>query len=184
MIKVDEVLKESIKRTRNLLSELERCKVASIKTIEINSNLLFIDKERGKLIDSVQAYKNKYIYILKVNVYSNELETIKNAYKAFDARNKPRVLGITLNASRFNKGHESEYLYVGSSKNIKSRIRQHLGDGNLRTYSLHLKHWFPKKINLALYIYEIDSQNHEVIEAIEQGIWDIIKPIFGKRSGQ
>ena len=99
-------------------------------------------------------------------------------------KNKPRILGKTHNTSRFNKDHNSKTLYVGSSKDINSRIKQHLGDGNKRTYSLDLIRWLPKGIDLKLDIFSMNLQEQDVIEIVEQGIWDELQPMFGKRSAQ
>lgn len=48
---------------------------------------------------------------------------------------------LPINVSRYNKGN-SNTLYLGSTmSDIKKRIKQHLGGGHLKTYSLHLSQW-------------------------------------------
>lgn len=83
-------------------------------------------------------------------------------------------------------------LYVGSSKgsNYTTRIKNHLGVGSKGVYSLHLTHWIPEIANAGIVIrtFTLEEPNHEynninLLEIIEQGFWDELKPMFGKRSG-
>ncbi len=75
----------------------------------------------------------------------------------------------------------AKVMYVGSSTtNIKSRIKQHLGDGNKGTYALHLKHWFDGDYKIT--IKEFDK-TRDVLQIIEDDISDRLSPAFGKKGG-
>ena len=83
-------------------------------------------------------------------------------------------------------------LYVGSSKgsNFRTRIRNHLGIGSRGVYSLHLTHWLHKIPHSGVVVktFEVDAPTHtasniNLLEIVEQGFWDELKPMFGKRSG-
>lgn len=77
--------------------------------------------------------------------------------------------------------HPSRVLYVGSSTTgLKSRIKQHIGDGPARTYALHLKHWFDGKYKITVRVYE-DSA--EVLQIIEDAVSHELQPAFGKKGG-
>ena len=176
------ILEKSVKDTEYILQLLKTVELKKIDSIEIKAFYLFNEQERSELYNQLATLKEKkYIYLFKVQDRENHLLKIKTAFENFNKGNKPRVLGKTRNTSRYNSKHNSNTLYVGTSKNIPQRLKQHLGDGNKRTYSLDLIHWFPKNIDLILVIYSINHQ--EVIESVEQAIWDETKPLFGKRSG-
>ncbi len=79
----------------------------------------------------------------------------------------------------------SPCLYVGGSKNIVARLKQHLGYSTARgTYSLQLLHWatslsFDLILSCALY-----SSEHaqDVLQALEDTLWDINMPMLGRMS--
>lgn len=126
--------------------------------------------------------KGRYIYIINSLGTDDSSEFINKTYSSFDITNKPRVLGKTFNISRFNETY-SKTLYVGTSKSLKARVKQHFGYDNKRIYPLDLIHWFPKNIDISLNVYEVSTKNQLAIELLEQSIWDMKEPQFGKRSG-
>lgn len=111
----------------------------------------------------------KAIYIIEeVGGNTNETHKLLEKYKKLKKRSCPKI----------NK--PSSIMYIGSSTtSIKTRIKQHLGDGNKNTYALHLKHWF--KGNFKITIKEYDaSVSREVLQIIEDDLSDKLKPAFGK----
>ena len=75
----------------------------------------------------------------------------------------------------------SKIMYVGSSTTgVKSRIKQHLGEGNKGTYALHLKHWFDGDYKIT--IMEFDKAR-DVLQIIEDDISERLAPAFGKKGG-
>ncbi|WP_228237262.1 hypothetical protein [Allomuricauda sp. M10] len=183
MIDSKVVLKETVANIVESLSELEKCSINKVKEFKISSEVLFSEMNLQVIFDELSKMKGRYIYIITSRGSDKSIETIKKTYSRFDISNKPRVSNVTFNISRFNKKHHSKTLYVGTSKTICRRIVQHLGYGSKRTYSLDLIHWFPKNIDICLNIYQVSTKNHFVIELIEQAVWDMEKPLFGKRSG-
>lgn len=184
MIHPIDIINDTIQKTEQLLKALKKCRVERLKRIFIKNKSLFNNNARKQIYDEIGELKGKYIYLFRINNSDKHLGKIKEVYSTFNKGNKPRVPGVTFNIARFNKEHDTSVLYVGSSKKIRNRIKQHLGDGNKRTYSLDLCQWFPKGVDLALEIYSINSDNQQVLETVEQGFWDTYKPLFGKRSGQ
>ena len=75
----------------------------------------------------------------------------------------------------------SKIMYVGSSTTgIKNRIKQHIGDGHIGTYALHLKHWFAGDYKIT--IMEFDKKR-DVLQIIEDDISERLAPAFGKKGG-
>ena len=68
-------------------------------------------------------------------------------------------------------------------KDVKERINQHNGNGSRTTYALQLKHWFKGQYNLKVYVYDGDEYDKEVIQIIEDYLWNRLNPAFGKRGG-
>lgn len=76
----------------------------------------------------------------------------------------------------------SPTLYVGSStKGIRSRVRQHVGEGPNGTYALHLKHWFEGKYKITIRDY--GDLDRSIIQLIEDDLSYELKPAFGKKGG-
>jgi len=185
MVSTNKIITDTIHQVELLLEDLKQFRVQLVNTCSISSSTLFNERDRNLIYDELTHFQGQHIYIFKITESDNAIKTIIEAYLKFDKKNKPRVLGKTHNVSRFNKSsNTTSCLYVGSSKSLKSRIKQHLGDGGKRTYSLDLHHWFPKNIDVTIDIYSGNSANQQTIEMIEHGFWDAYQPQFGKRSGQ
>ena len=75
----------------------------------------------------------------------------------------------------------SKIMYVGSSTTgVKSRIKQHIGDGSKGTYALHLKHWFDGDYKITIMKFD---KTRDVLQIIEDDISDRLNPAFGKKGG-
>lgn len=142
-------------------------------------NKLFIDQIGDDL-------KNKNV-IYTIEVENSDPEKNKEIADVFENKKKYEKV---YKLSKFNKVI-SNYLYVGSSLSIKKRIREHLGFGSKSTYALHLNKWLPNIENTQLVISFLvvkenipnDNLKFNLLELVEQEIWDMKKPMFGKRSG-
>ena len=99
---------------------------------------------------------------------------------------------------RFNENkNDTKCLYIGSKKkDFHLRFKQHLGFGPKGTYALNLAHWLPKNASLTFEVFSIEGfpeikenqQNgvatkQNLLEFIEQGLWDLNQPLLGKKSG-
>jgi hypothetical protein len=85
--------------------------------------------------------------------------------------------------AQLNIESESNCLYVGSSRNIMSRFKQHAGRGAKDTYALQLIHW-ATDLDLALQFSCVlypDFIDYEVIQALEDILWSAKKPVFGRQ---
>lgn len=124
------------------------------------------------------------VYCIQIAEHLNK----ENIAEAFQQAKATKVHNRSY--SKFNH-YDSSTLYVGISqgKSIKKRIREHLGVGSQSTYALNLKHWIPENTDIEILIYKASvpqsSLNHmNLLELMEQALWDKLKPMMGKRSGQ
>ena len=80
-------------------------------------------------------------------------------------------------------------LYVGSSKELKSRLREHCDDKPKGPYAMHIgswKNWLPLKELKAgqIKILKLENQNEyfpDQIQFYEDVLWDYYKPLLGRR---
>ncbi|WBL24940.1 hypothetical protein [Zunongwangia sp. HGR-M22] len=69
-------------------------------------------------------------------------------------------------------------------------MREHLGAGAKSTYALNLNYWIPDNVSFKISVFkpiipEYNEKEHfNLLEVLEQSLWDKLKPMMGKRSGQ
>lgn len=115
------------------------------------------------------------IYFFRVGEAA-ELTAIKEAFTAGRA-------GSNRKFARLNGG-ESRYLYVGSSKTLSTRTREHLGFGrSAETYAMQLAHWTPGLVDaIEVVCARYDQGTPDAcIQALEDTLWSELKPMFGRR---
>lgn len=81
----------------------------------------------------------------------------------------------------------SPCLYVGGSKSIVTRLKQHLGYSAAKgTYSLQLKHWATSlSLDLTFSCARYNSEHaQDVLQALEDTLWDINRPMLGRRGAR
>lgn len=81
---------------------------------------------------------------------------------------------------------ESIVFYVGSSKSLSNRIKDHLGFGYKGTYSIQMCYWvLEQKGGITIKIYRFGSEySANAIQAIEDGLWNKYSPMFGRRGAR
>lgn len=163
--------------------------IEQIQELGINSDQYRTSDDINTLVQEIVNPDFSVIYKFDISSKQQKNDLIK-AYEEFHEMNKTRKRGIDrLNVSRFNKT-SSQTLYVGSKmKNLRSRVKQHLGYGHFRTFSLHLNKWdnaleYQIKLEIFKVSNDIDKLYQRVItEFFEQELWEQCQPIFGKKSG-
>jgi NurA-like 5'-3' nuclease len=81
-----------------------------------------------------------------------------------------------------NKHRGSDYLYVGRSHKLRSRIRQHLGSNYKGTYALHMQRWaenFDEKIEIQYF--KLVDQDNLLVQSVEDSLWQKLRPAFGRK---
>ena len=144
--------------------------VCYINTIKMNTSN---DSENIELLKTI---KNNVpmIYIIKTNE-KIDIEEVKKEKERLtaDGFGMFRINYEKIN----NESNQSKYLYVGSSKKLRDRLKQHLGLTSKTTFALHLKEWWTdKKIEIELYEIK-DCDNMQLYEDL---LWQKYKPIFGR----
>jgi len=140
------------------------------------------------LLQPLQAFAKKgdrLLYVITVDAGAN-LQRIFSAFQSreLDATEEIGAVSGKRAYSRFNGiNEESRCLYVGQSKDICKRLREHCGHGARRTYSLQLNHWaatlhLPLRLHCAHYV---NSVNNDMLQALEDRLWNELKPMFGRR---
>lgn len=136
--------------------------------------------------------KNPLIYTIELTEVEKR-EMLLSTFFNFSRLNKTKIKNLDrINHSKDNTtNNNSNFLYVGSSmSDFIDRLKNHLGvRDSVRTYALHLSKWDNNlDYNIKIVVYQLkdkneDTINNNVVELIEQQIWDNLKPLFGKRSG-
>ena len=134
--------------------------------------------------------KSPIIYTIEL-VHSPKKKELLAVYNEFSVINKTKNKDRINHSKDNTEDNSSNYLYVGCSmKDFLGRLKYHLGvRDSIKPYSLHLSKW-DKNLDYQIEIttYQIINTekkpiNSIVVEALEQQIWDKLKPLFGKRSG-
>jgi hypothetical protein len=89
--------------------------------------------------------------------------------------------------SRDNAAHPaSKSMYVGTSGNMHSRFRTHLGRGaGATTWAMYLSGWAaPTNAEFVVEYYQFKDARPEDVELIEGVLWDSLRPMFGKKGGR
>ena len=88
--------------------------------------------------------------------------------------------------SRINQDHnETNTIYVGRSKAVRSRLRQHLGAQGQGVFSLHLQRWATRiDMDITIFLMSFTNSDDLLVQAIEDGLWSALKPAFGRKGGR
>lgn len=131
-------------------------------------------------LDSGSRKAYPYVYCLSA-VSDDNLPEIRAAFMEAKSQEKRDRAYARLNE------RISRCFYVGSSNNLPKRIREHLGWGAKSTFSLHLAHWadgFPElMLVLNAAMYPSDTER-EVLQALEDTLWEKSCPMFGRKGSR
>jgi len=191
-MKIDhlEIIQKSIDFSKLLRQRLEDSQIEFVKTFTFNSKEFRNPNDPKTLLSSIDRSEIPIVYVIHVKNLKIATKLI-NLFQRFSEENRTKTKNKDrINVSRFNQ-HISNILYVGSSTtDFRARIKNHIGLGSGRVYSLHLSKWdCAVDYDLFIDVYIIKSVRNSsiverfVVEIIEQQIWDELKPSFGKKSG-
>ncbi|HJP17768.1 MAG TPA: GIY-YIG nuclease family protein [Nitrospinota bacterium] len=175
-------LKETATQLNDLANLVEQVDFDEKKEISINFDSINADKA-NKVCDELSTWgkKNKesrYIYIIQAN---NKTD-IDKCYQQYEIA-KTNKVGSRAYA-RLNK--PSSVFYVGSSSSLGTRIKQHLGFGPQGTFALQSTYWSKEisgKLNITIWRFSKQT-SQAVIQAVEDGLWEKYKPMFGRRGAR
>lgn len=73
-------------------------------------------------------------------------------------------------------------LYVGRSKTLRVRLRQHLGAEGRGVFSLHLQRWASSNdAMIQISILQFSGVDDLLVQAVEDGLWASLRPAFGRK---
>ena len=76
----------------------------------------------------------------------------------------------------------SQALYVGRSYKPRERFKQHLRDSTSGTYAIHFATWATElDATVDFHLYRFSELGDRVVQLIEDGLWDKLQPLLGKR---
>jgi uncharacterized protein YutD len=172
------VLNTIIDKVENVLVYVKNCSFQKVKELKVPSETLFDKTKIKEFLEEFSKMKGRYIYVIESVGDNSTNKLICKTFLSFNNSKKRKKLKI----SKFNE-NTSKTIYVGTSKSLKTRLNQHFGFAGKTTYALHLMRWFPENLDLTLGIYKVSTDDKLGVELIEQTIWDMKEPQFGKRSG-
>jgi hypothetical protein len=173
------VKNDTISELNTIIDDLKNLQLEEILSYKFNTkdlksdqfvdNFLTIIKKR---IDHNQ-YKYLYTFYLQDN---SSIDAIYQRYKNIKESKKLERAYARLN-------RVSRCLYVGSSKGLIPRIKQHLGYGPKGTYAIQLSYWCENSdMEIALDIYAFDNSiSIKAFQALEDGAWNLLKPMLGRQ---
>ncbi|MBR7800105.1 hypothetical protein [Undibacterium fentianense] len=73
-------------------------------------------------------------------------------------------------------------IYVGRSYRPRDRLKQHLSESSSGTYAIHFAMWASElKVDVKFSLYRFAGLGNRVIQVLEDGLWDNLQPLLGKR---
>jgi hypothetical protein len=167
--------KASIERIASLIELVTPIEVNSV-IFQPHANYE-IDEDIIELVAEWGSKGQPYLYTFHL-VGEFDVSAVSRAF--VDAKNN-------LNTRKFSKFiSKNDCLYVGGSRDLAKRFKEHLGFGSAATYALQLSHWAPSlllNIRFSAALYPVATTN-EVLQLLEDTLWDKRKPMFGKRGGK
>jgi hypothetical protein len=123
-----------------------------------------------------------------ISIYSFHLsdrDSRDQFLRSFNEAKKARLAGLAYPRRNTNIAELSaDCLYVGTSRNTRQRLREHLGFGNDRTYSLHLGKWatlLPGGVEMRVHPFNVALNNLHLLTYLEDALAENLKPLLGRR---
>ncbi len=182
MVDIEFVKLNKARRLRAIADELINLHPIETRTFKFNTRSLNPESPSLDLVNEIsdweKAQKFTVVYYFSLSKDADpEIvhKKISDAKKRkFAKRAYPRV------------NPPSRCLYVGGSRDIAKRVKEHLGFGNRKTYAMNIAFWC-RNLNLDIDIvcmcYE-PKISKEVIQAFEDGLWEHFKPLLGRKGAR
>ena len=181
----EETLKESISKAseilKNTAKEIESITFPGAETIVFATEQL-TDDYIAELLKNVPANcaNTDFIYVLELE----SSEVSRSISESFVKSRKSQGKSDFAGKKDFCKcnNNSSNYLYVGRSKKLRSRLKQHLGAGNKGVYAIHMSRWIAGiSASINIHYYGFDGKDNLIIQAIEDALWEQFQPMFGRK---
>lgn len=165
--------------------QLGQLNITNIPDYTLKFSTSEVSKEKiDEVVNELPVSSDKdfdFIYLFKVTGENKNISGIKHCFTAEKDRQSKNTKEKN-DLCRVNKNDSKQYFYVGRSHNIRSRIRQHLSKGYKGTYALHMERWCTSlSENIEVLIFQYQGEENMVIQALEDALWDHLKPCFGRK---
>lgn len=178
---IKEIVSKSIAQRIEQLVALKKTAFPTSKQLQFLVSD-FRDKEKIETQLNLLSRNKNVVYMIREKRNRMSPEQVLQAFKKWHKKNPD------IHLSRVNDknicSNKKFTLYVGSKeKQFRTRIQQHIGNNNRRTYALHLKDWLSDKtaiIEIEYFCFE-QSIKRAQLQIIEDSLWDYFLPLFGKR---
>jgi len=163
-------------------AELEGVRPSAVRSWPVDPLALVEEATASRLLREVSDWAGAgqpCLYYLECRSADVDLAEIAGAFAAAKAR-KRRARAYPHPNSR------GTCLYVGSSRSMGKRLREHLGYGAAGTYALQLAHWatpLSLQLDFVCARYARDTPP-DVIQALKDTLWDARQPMFGRRGAR
>lgn len=172
--------KRAAQELRKLAGELEGAKPGCIRCFSIGGEPATwqeaLEREVRNLIDG----NNSAFFLYAIELPNANVPDIVETFRSERKRN-----GSERAYSRIPKmwSKTSKFIYVGSSEKIRQRLREHLGFGPAKTYSLHMNQWWKSDfgdIIIRVRVYDNNIGKCALL-ALEDHWANELQPLFGRR---
>lgn len=150
-----------------------------VRAWQIDVSTLPASKDGLQLIQEISKLANKSkacLYYFECFSPKIDLTKVKRVFadaKAHETNDRayPRLNNI------------GKCFYVGSSQSVVKRLTEHLGYGARQTYALQFIHWSrPLSLQLEFVCAKYpETTPSTVIQTLEDTLWEIKAPMFGRR---
>lgn len=126
---------------------------------------------------------SEYIYLFRAaEANAVPLTEVFESFKvARDEQEASDYLGKK-NLCRGNQSADGKVLYVGRSYSPRERFKGHLRAGTSGTYAIHFQKWATGiDLQVDFFLYQFSGIGDRVVQVIEDGLWDLLRPMFGRR---
>jgi hypothetical protein len=172
----------------------------NIKKLDIN-NFKYNEKDDGPNIlnKKLKMFNGKgVIYVITAGNF-NWTKDLEKKY--LDLKNNQSMSRIIYSLEEWKKiSKNPQCLYVGSSLDVRNRIKQHIGISLSKgkelktktTYALYMNTWLADKdveIKIDIYNFEsFETGDKEIpknyLQILEDLMWECYKPLFGKKGAK
>lgn len=164
-----------------VIDTIGKIRCPRIETLSVD--LRDLTEERiEELLDSVPSGYRKedkdtdYVYVLRIESSSDGFQQ-RLVNQLQEARNQAN------DYCRVNDDHiDTNTLYVGRSKKLRTRLGQHLGAESRGIYSMHLQRWAAgNDAKVGIFYMRFERMDDLFVQAIEDGLWASLRPLFGRK---
>lgn len=186
-LKFDKAIEEAGTQLERIRRDLKTIVCPQVASFSLNLSKLSSEYIEEKLKSCKVAPKSKtssdYLYIIRID--DKEKSAHLCSQLKVDAK-KQREDESEVGYSRINHANvPSATLYVGRSQSLKTRLRQHLGAKSIKPYALHMELWATRNdLEVTIDYMHFEDRDSLLIQAIEDGLWESLKPVFGRKGSK